>query len=96
MLVIKAEIWPCGEVGERAEIARMGIINRGGSQALADYNVISILGRDRQEWVTQSVVVDHMRHLGWQPLLLRALTSEAPVTLHREYVEAVVDLLKKG
>lgn len=96
MLVIKAEIWPCGEVDERFEIARIGIINCGGSGVVADYNVISILGRDQREWVTQSVVVDHMRPLGWQPLLIRALMSEVPVEMHRKYVETVVDLLKRG
>jgi len=98
MLVIKAEIWPQGNVASRFEIARIGIINRGdGSPALADYDVISILGRDRKEWITQGVVLAHMRHHGWRPLTVRALTPEdSPRLLHREYVEDITDLLKRG
>jgi hypothetical protein len=96
MLVIKAEIWPHGEVDERFEIARIGITNIGGHQAVADYTVIGIHGRDREEWVTQGVVTSHIRQHGWRPLAIRALTAGGPLALHQEYVSAVVDLLKRG
>lgn len=99
MLVIKAEIWPHGEVENRFEIARIGIINRGAhsTPSLADYNVITILGRDRTERVTEGVLLAHVRQIGWQPLAVRALEEHgAPTSFHPEYTQAVVDLLKRG
>lgn len=96
MLVVKAEIWPYGEVGERFEIARIGITNISGRSPVANYTVVGILGRDRQEWVTRGTVMDHIRLLGWQPLVARALTEQQDAYLHAEYVQTVADLLRKG
>lgn len=98
MLVIKAEIWPGGEVDERFEIARTGIINRGNSPtaALGDYNVVSILGRDRTEHITEGVVLAHVRQHGWHPLAAQALMERGPSIFHPEYTQAVIGLLRKG
>lgn len=49
MLVVKAEIWPQGNIDERVEIARLGITNISGRPSIADYTVIGILGRDHKE-----------------------------------------------
>lgn len=99
MLVIKAEIWPRGEVENRFEIARIGIINRGAhsTPSIADYNVVSILGRDRKERLVEGVLLAHVRQTGWQPLAARALEEHGvPSPFHPEYTQAVADLLKRG
>lgn len=98
MLIIKAEIWPQGVVEERFEIARIGIINRGSmpDAALADYNVISILGRDKTEYIAEGFVLGYARHHGWHQLASQALYERGPSILHPEYTQTVVDLLKKG
>lgn len=98
MLVIKAEIWPGGDVGSRFEIARIGIINRGGptSGVLADYDIIGIMGRDRREWIHEGVVRDHFRDKGWQLLVSRALTQANGGPLDEVYVADTVKLLKRG
>lgn len=98
MLVIKAEIWPRGDVDSRFEIARIGIINRGDSltSGIADYNVISILDRDSKERVAEGALLDHFRHNGWRPLAARALLEDGPPLFHHDYVQAVTTLLKKG
>lgn len=98
MLVIKAEIWPGGDLDSRYEIARIGIINRGGpvSHTLADYDIVGIMGRDRQEWIREGVVRQHFRYNGWQPLVARALTQANGGPLDSDYVADIVKLLKRG
>jgi hypothetical protein len=96
MLVIKTEIWPGGDVEGKFEIARIGIINRGGSGVLADYNVIGILGRDTKEVLMEGLVLAHLRPHGWMPLAARALSERGISAFHPEYTQAVADLLKRG
>lgn len=97
MLVVKAEIWPRGEADERFEIARIGIANRSNNvRGVADYNIVGLLGRDKQEWVTQGMLLGHVRSLGWQPLVARALTEQEDGLLHSDYVDSVAELLRKG
>lgn len=97
MLVIKAEIWPGGDADNKFEIARIGIINRGSNPAtIADYNVISILGRDREEHVVEGCVLAHIRAHGWHALASRALLEHGPEIFHPDYTQAVVEMLKKG
>lgn len=96
MLVVKTEIWPQGNVDERIEIARLGITNISGRSSIADYTVVGILGRDHKEWVTQGVVLTHARHIGWKPLVARALTEQQNACLHDEYVQTVAELLRRG
>ena len=97
MLVIKAEIWPQGDVDSRFEIARLGIINRGGDSIIGDYNVIGLLERDRTEFVRADVLLAHDRRNGWRPLTSRALHAcGSPGLFHPEYVQTVVELLKRG
>lgn len=97
MLVVKVEVWPRCEASERFEIARVGIINRGDSDcAIADYDVIGIMGRNRQEWLTHGIVAAHIRPSGWEGLVARALTQQQDGLLHPNYVQSVADLLRKG
>lgn len=98
MLVIKAEIWPQGDVEGRFEIARIGIINRDSraDAAIADYNVVTILGRDGKEKILEGVVLAHIRNHGWQQLTSQALFERGPDIFHPEYTQTVVGLLRKG
>lgn len=96
MLVIKAEIWPHGEFADRSEIARIGIINRGPGRGIVDYNVVKILGRDREERIEHALVVGHVRSTGWMPLVASALVQDHAPILHQDYVDQVAELLKKG
>lgn len=96
MLVVKVEVWPFGEVDQAREIARVGIINRGGGAAIADYNVISLVDREIEDRVTETVVLDHIRRAGWQRLVIDALAQPDSRFHDREYVDRVVELLRKG
>jgi len=99
MLVIKTEIWPHGEVENRFEIARIGIINcRGhGTPDIADYSVVGLLERDKAEYVAEGILLAHFRQNGWEPLAARALREQerAPI-FHPDYTQSVVDLLRRG
>lgn len=96
MLVIKAEIWPHGEVEKQFEIARIGIINRGMHRGVADYNVIGLLNRDREDHVMQALVLGHARHTGWRRLAACALLQDEAPVFDTSYVTTVMELLKKG
>lgn len=97
MMGVKVEIWPGGYAEYAREIARVGIVNRTGAQPLADYSVIGILDRDTDtDRVTQSAVCDHLRRAGWRRLVVDALAQlEGPVK-DAQYVDEIVNLLRKG
>lgn len=99
MLVIKAEIWPHGEVGKRFEIAKVGLINCGGhgTPDIADYSVVSLLERDGAEYVAEGILLAHARNSGWQSLTVRALhEQEREPIFHPDYTRSVADLLRRG
>jgi hypothetical protein len=97
MMVVKVEVWPHGEVDSAYEIARVGIINRGdGGPAIADYNVIGLVDRDTEDRVTETLVLDHIRRAGWRRLVIDALAQPDSRFHNREYVDRVVELLRKG
>jgi hypothetical protein len=54
------------------------------------------MGREREEWLTQGILVGHIRPSGWAGLVARALTEQQDGLLHRDYVHSVAELLKKG
>ncbi len=97
MMVVKVEIWPGGYVEYAREIARVGIVNRTGAKALADYNVIGLLDRDTDtERVTQSAVLDHIRRAGWRRLVVDSLAQLEGDVVSHEYVDEIATILRKG
>lgn len=97
MMVVKVEIWPHGEVGERFEIARVGIINQGtGTPAMADYHVVALNERDCDEKILQGQVLDHRRALPWQRLVSDALYAMGNVTIGERYAQGIAELLREG
>ncbi len=97
MLVIKAEIWPCGEISEAFEVGRMGIANISGLTTLSDYDVVALLDRDHGERVAYTRVLSHYRPLGWMPLTANALSQAAVahMPVGDEYAD-ILELLRKG
>lgn len=96
MLVVKAEIWPHGEVDNRFEIARIGIIHRRSQGDLADYNIIGLLNRDKHDHVMQAIALAHARSSGWRRLAACALLQDEAPIFRPEYVAETIELLKKG
>lgn len=97
MMVVKVEVWPGGFAEYAKEIARVGIVNRTGAKALADYNVVALLDRDTDtERVTQSAVLDHIRRAGWRRLVVDSLAQLEGDVVNREYVDEIANLLRKG
>lgn len=98
MLVIKAEIWPKGDVDSRFEIGRIGIINRDRPGFLADYDVVALLARDSGEYIMRDVVTGHDRRDGWRPLTAAALTVTGwpSGTYDLTDTQRITDLLKRG
>lgn len=97
MMVVKVEIWPYGESEERFEIARVGIINQGtGTPALADYHVVALNERDKDEKLLQGQVLDHRRALPWQRLVSDSLYAMGSTCASEKYAEDIAELLRKG
>jgi hypothetical protein len=99
MLVIKAEIWPGGDVGRAFEISRIGIANVSQLRRYSDYEVTALMGRDTDEYVVRTHITSHDRQSGWVPLARRTMTN---IFLSEErgpqipYDDPVAELLRKG
>lgn len=75
MLVVKVEVWPLGDASYRKEVSRIGIANRTGYDAVADYDVVLLGDDEHAEPVQSGTVQGFQRSLGYLELTKLAVAA---------------------
>jgi len=99
MLVVTVSVWPGGAYDRSSEVARIGLANTSNREDFANYDLVALLERDREERVIRSEINQHERQQGWVPLVRRALTEihlSEPEIHTVAYDDPTAVLLRKG
>jgi hypothetical protein len=99
MLVVTVSVWPGGDFERGTEVARVGLLNRTQLGDFANYDLVALLARDKEERVIRSEVNQHERAHGWVPLVRRAMTEihlSDPCMHGAPYDDPTAVLLRKG